>query len=123
MDMRLQGEIETLLSKPTPSRVCGNSSKLKFCLKDQEYINGELIFRGGYFVRTDPILNFDWQRGGAATIPVNLGFGKIVRIGSRPVNAYVQPEWTVHHPTFPSSLTPKFTIRLSFTLLYPEREH
>jgi len=80
-------------------------------------------FRGGYFVRTDGILTFDWKRGGAATIPVNLAFGKIVRIGSRPVNAYIQPEWTVHHPTFPSSVTPKFTIRLSFTLLYPEREH
>jgi hypothetical protein len=80
-------------------------------------------FRGGYFVRTDPILNFDWQRGGAATIPVNLAFGKVLKIGSRPVSAYIQPEWTVHHPTFPGSVTPKFTIRLSFTLLYPEREH
>jgi hypothetical protein len=78
-------------------------------------------FRGGYFVRTDPTLNFDWERGGAATIPVNLGFGKVIRIGSRPVNAYVQPEWTVHHPTFPGSVAPKFTIRLSFTFLYPAK--
>jgi hypothetical protein len=79
--------------------------------------------RGGYFVRTDGILTFDWKRGGATTIPVNLAFGKVLKIGSRPVSAYIQPEWTVHHPTFPGSVTPKFTIRLSFTLLYPEREH
>ncbi len=78
-------------------------------------------FRGGFFVRTDPTLNFDWERGGAATIPVNLGFGKIITIGSRPVNAYIQPEWTVRRPTFPGSVVPKFTIRLSFTLLYPAK--
>jgi hypothetical protein len=78
-------------------------------------------FRGGYFVRTDPILNFDWERGGAATIPVNLALGKVLKIGCRPVSAYIQPEWTVHHPTFPGSVTPKFTLRLSCTFLYPAK--
>jgi hypothetical protein len=75
----------------------------------------------GYFIRTDGILAFNWERSGASTIPVNLGFGKVFKLGSRPVNAYIQPEWNVHYQTYPGAApTPKFTLRLSVTLLYPQ---
>ena len=80
-------------------------------------------FKRGYFIRTDGILAFDFERSGAGTIPVNLGFGKVLKIGSRPINAYVQPEWNVHYQTYPGAApTPKFTLRLSVTLLYPEQK-
>ncbi|MCJ1334591.1 hypothetical protein MMC10_011303 [Thelotrema lepadinum] len=81
-------------------------------------------FKKGYFIRTDGILAFDWERSGAGTIPVNLGVGKVLKIGSRPINAYVQPEWNVHYQTYPGAApTPRFTLRLSVTLLYPEQKH
>jgi hypothetical protein len=44
-------------------------------------------------IREDPILNFDWRHG-TATVPVNFGFGRVFKIGLRPINAYAQPQWT-----------------------------
>lgn len=80
-------------------------------------------FKNGYFIRSDGILAFDWERSGAGTIPVNLGIGKVFKIGSHPINAYVQPEWNVHYQTYHGAApTPKFTLRLSVTLLYPEHK-
>ena len=75
-----------------------------------------------YYVRFDPTMNFDWERGGAGTVPVNLGLGKIFKVRTQAVSAYLEPEWTVHRPAYLGAASPKFTLRLSVTLLYPEKK-
>ncbi len=75
-----------------------------------------------YYVRFDPTMTFDWRRGGAGTVPVNLGVGKLFKVRTQAISAYLQPEWTVHRPAYPGAASPKFTLRLSVTLLYPEKK-
>ncbi len=75
-----------------------------------------------YYLRFDPTMSFDWERGGAGTVPVNLGMGKIFKVRTQAVSAYVQPEWTVHRPAYAGAASPKFTLRLSLTLLFPEKK-
>ncbi len=76
----------------------------------------------GYYVRFDPTMSFDWERGGAGTVPVNLGLGRLFKVRAQAVSAYLEPEWTVHRPAYPGATSPKFTVRLSVTLLYPEKK-
>ena len=75
-----------------------------------------------YYVRFDPTMSFDWKRGGAGTVPVNLGVGKLFKVRTQAINAYLQPEWTVHRPAYAGAASPKFTLRLSVTLLFPEKK-
>ena len=72
----------------------------------------------GFFVRFDPIWEFDWTHGGAATVPLNIGFGRVFKIGPQAVNAYIQPEWNVVRPD-DNRLVPRFTLRFAFNLLFP----
>jgi hypothetical protein len=71
-------------------------------------------------IREDPILNFEWRQHGTATVPVNFGFGRVFKIGLRPINAYVQPEWTVRRPPYAGYIEPRFTLRFAINLLYPK---
>ena len=74
-----------------------------------------------YFIRIDPTMTFNWEHGRAASIPVNCGFGRLFKLGTRPINAYVEPEWNVHRPSYAGSVTPRFTMRFSLTLLFPPK--
>ena len=75
-----------------------------------------------YYLRFDPTMSFDWERGGAGTVPVNLGLGKIFKVRTQAISAYVEPEWTVHRPDYAGATSAKFTLKLSLTLLFPEKK-
>lgn len=75
-----------------------------------------------WFIREDPILVLDWREHGTAVVPVNLGVGRVLKIGQRPINAYVQAEWTVRRPPYPNYDPPRFTLKLVFNLLYPHKK-
>ena len=79
------------------------------------------LLPGGFFIREDPIMSFDWEKSGAATIPVNIGVGRFFKIGSQAINAYIQPEWNVHRPA-DDRITPRFTLRFSVTFLLPQKK-
>jgi hypothetical protein len=74
----------------------------------------------GWFLRFDPIIGFNWKDHGDATVPLNLGVGRVFRIGQQMIDAYIQPEWTVARPNN-APATPRFTVRFAFHLLYPSR--
>jgi len=38
--------------------------------------------RDAYFLRVDPTMTVNWEHGGAASIPVSLGFGRLFRLGT-----------------------------------------
>ncbi len=74
----------------------------------------------GYFLRFDPYLVFDAEQHGSATIPLNLGFGKLIKLHGQLINAYIQPEFLARRPPYPGNNPPKFTLRIAFHLLYPK---
>jgi hypothetical protein len=61
---------------------------------------------------------FDWQNGGAATVPLAFQAGRITTIGGQDFNLSAELEWTALYPE--NSLTPRWGIRLGFVLLLPE---
>lgn len=69
-------------------------------------------FPRGYFVHVDPIITFDWTKGGAATVPINVGVGRFFKIGKQSVNAYIQPEWNLYRPD-DDRIVPRFTLRFT----------
>ena len=75
-----------------------------------------------YFLRFDPYWEFDWKEHGSATLPVNLGFGRTIKIRNQQVNTYIQPEYLARRPPHPGFNPPRFTLRLTFYLLYPKKE-
>jgi len=74
----------------------------------------------GWFLRFDPIVGVDWMHHDATTVPLNLGVGRVFRLGLQRVNAYIQPEWTVERPR-DAPQTPRFTLRFAVHFLYPQR--
>ncbi len=75
----------------------------------------------GFFVRFDPIWEFDWTHGGAATMPLNFGFGRVFKIGPQEVNMYIEPEWNVVRPD-DNRIVPRFTLRFAVHLLFPQKK-
>lgn len=57
------------------------------------------------YVRFDPTMSFDWKQSGAGTVPVNMGVGRLFKLGTQAINAYLQPEWTVHRPNYPGAVS------------------
>lgn len=74
-----------------------------------------------YFLRFDPYWVFDWEQHGSATMPLNLGFGRLIRLHGQAINAYIQPEFLARRPPYPGDNPPKFTLRIAIHLLYPKK--
>jgi hypothetical protein len=69
----------------------------------------------GWFVRSQPQLFFNWKTG-EQILPLDLGFGRVFRIGRQNVSWFVEPFWNITH----DGPSPKYGITLGVTLLYPE---
>ena len=72
-------------------------------------------------LRFDPYWVFDAEQHGSATIPLNLGFGKLINLHGQLVNAYIQPEFLARRPPYPGNNPPKFTLPHSLSSAYPKR--
>ena len=75
----------------------------------------------GSFVRFDPTWTFDFAKNGTATIPLNVGLGRVLKIRGQEINPYLQPEFTVRRPRYQGFDPPRFTMRLEIDLLYPKK--
>jgi hypothetical protein len=71
----------------------------------------------GWYFSSAPIITADWEAdsGNRWTVPLGGGFGKVYRIGKRPVNAGVQAYYNVEKPEFAAD----WSIRIQMTLLFP----
>lgn len=78
-------------------------------------------FGKGYFFRFDPYWNFDWKEHGSATLPLNLGFGRLLKIRGQLVNAYIQPEFLARNEASPASHPPRVTLRFAMALVYSKK--
>ena len=48
----------------------------------------------GWFVRSEPQMIFDWERD-RQQLPIDLGIGRVFKIGPQYVNCFVEPSWNV----------------------------
>jgi len=69
----------------------------------------------GWFVRSQPQLFFNWKTG-KQTLPLDLGAGRVFRIGRQYVNCFVEPFWNVTQ----DGVSPEYGITFGVTLIYPE---
>jgi hypothetical protein len=69
----------------------------------------------GWFVRSQPQMFFNWKTG-KQTLPLDLGVGRVFKIGRQNVNCFVEPFWNTSH----DGPSPRYGISLGLTLLYPE---
>lgn len=80
-------------------------------------------FKKGWYIGYAPINTADWTQSDNRdrwTVPLGLGFGKIFRIGKRPVNAQLGLYYNVIRPTGSLPSGP-YTIRFQLQFLFPKR--
>jgi hypothetical protein len=68
----------------------------------------------GWFVRSEPQMVFDWETN-KQLLPVDLGIGRVFKIGPQYVNCFVEPAWNVTN----DGPAPRYAINFGFALLYP----
>ena len=71
----------------------------------------------GWYIGTNPQMIFNWARDNEAFIPLNIGIGRVFKIGPQYINAFISPQWTVHH----DGPAPLFVVRLAVNFLFPEK--
>jgi hypothetical protein len=71
---------------------------------------------GWYASMGDFNWTFDWEDGGAATIPLALQLGRVVKIGRYDYNLSIEGAYTVAN----DGPAPRWMIRFGFSLLLPE---
>ncbi|HLK12134.1 MAG TPA: hypothetical protein VKW76_12215 [Candidatus Binatia bacterium] len=72
-------------------------------------------FGDGWFVRSQPQMIFDWQTS-MQQVPLDVGVGRVFRIGRQIVSAFVEPFWNVSR----DGPAPLYGITFGLTLLYPD---
>jgi hypothetical protein len=72
----------------------------------------------GWNLSTGPVITANWSAASAQrwTVPIGGGFGRVFRIGNQPVSAALQAYYNAERPDF----APRWSIRDTFTLLFPE---
>jgi hypothetical protein len=68
----------------------------------------------GWFVRSEPQMIFDWETN-KQQLPIDLGIGRVFKIGPQYVNCFVEPAWNVLN----DGPAPRYAITFGFSLLYP----
>lgn len=72
----------------------------------------------GWFVRSQPQMIFNWKTG-KQQLPLNLGLGRVFKIGRQNVNCFIEPFWNVSH----DGPAPTYGITFGVSLLYPHFWH
>ena len=70
--------------------------------------------RHGWFVRTEPQMVFDWETN-KQLLPVDLGVGRVFKIGPQWVNCFIEPVWNIAT----DGPAPRYAITFGISLLYP----
>jgi len=68
----------------------------------------------GWFVRSQPQMVFNWKTG-RQVLPLDLGFGRVFRIGRQDVSCFIEPFWNISH----DGPAPKYGFTFGVSLLYP----
>jgi hypothetical protein len=71
--------------------------------------------RGGWFIRSQPQVSFDWKTQ-KWVVPVDMGVGRVFKIGRQDVSLFVEPFWNVSREVG----APRYGITFGASLLYPD---
>jgi hypothetical protein len=69
----------------------------------------------GWFIRSQPQLFFNWKTGNQI-LPLDLGVGRVFRIGRQQMSCFVEPFWNITK----DGPSPSYGLTLGVTLMYPE---
>jgi hypothetical protein len=69
----------------------------------------------GWFIRSQPQMVFNWKTG-KQVVPLDLGVGRVFKIGGQDVSLFVEPFWNISH----DGPAPKVGITFGASLLYPD---
>jgi hypothetical protein len=69
----------------------------------------------GWFIRSQPQIFINWKTG-KQILPLDLGFGRVFKIGRQNVSWFVEPFWNLTN----DGPSPEYGITFGVTLLYPE---
>ena len=99
--------------------VAGHSNRDKPAVNQfllQWFVNYNM--KKGWYLKTAPIVTADWRAPSGSTwnTPFGGGFGRIMKLGFQPVNLSAEVYGNAVHPPGASP----WTLRLSFTLLFPK---
>jgi len=76
-------------------------------------------FEGGWYVVSSPVITANWnaeKAGDRWTVPVGIGFGRVFKIGTQPVNFSIRPYYNVHRPDDAA----RWSLQFNLTFLFPE---
>jgi hypothetical protein len=77
------------------------------------------VLGGGWYIKSaDSTWTVNWPHGSSTTIPISLGFGKVWKFERLQLNPWVAGEWTAYQQY--SGITPMYSARFGFTLLFPQ---
>jgi hypothetical protein len=76
--------------------------------------------RGWYVKSADSTWTVNWRHNTSTTLPISLGLGEVWETEGPELNPWISYEWTAYHQF--AGITPKYTIRFGFTLLFPRLE-
>lgn len=85
----------------------------------QYFVNYNL--QKGYFITLQPIITANWNasNGNVWLVPFDGGIGRIMKLGSQPVNVGVQAYYNAKRPdTVPS---PTWQLKFQIAFLYPKK--
>jgi hypothetical protein len=68
----------------------------------------------GWFVRSRPQLFFNWKSG-KQVLPLDIGVGRVFKIGRQQVNCFVEPFWNITR----DGPSPKYGVTFGLYMLYP----
>jgi len=68
----------------------------------------------GWFIRSQPQMVFNWKDH-RQQLPLDLGAGRVFKIGRQDVNLFVEPFYNLTH----DGAAPKYGVTVGFSLLYP----
>jgi hypothetical protein len=72
---------------------------------------------GWYVKSSDSTWTINWRHYTSTTVPVSFGVGNVYETEGPELNPWISFEWTAYHQY--AGITPKYTIRFGFTLLFP----
>lgn len=79
--------------------------------------------QGWYVKSSDSTWTVNWRHGSSTRIPISLGFGRVWKFERLEFNGWVSGEWTAYRQyTKVTDVTPMYTVRFGFTLLFPDFE-
>lgn len=81
----------------------------------QPFVNYNLP--DGWYLVSAPVVTANWKAdsGNRWTVPVGGGLGRLVRLGSQPLNVSLQGYYNLERPRF----APRWTLRFQVQLLFP----